>query len=236
MSIARAILIGLAAILVPMALVGLGVRMLLTPQYLELEYRLPGFPIDEYGFSVGERTYWGTFGIKYLLNDAPPEYLGDLRFNDGAPVFTGREVEHMRDVKGVVKAVLRGWYGALLLLAALGLWAWRAGWSGAYRAGLRLGGELTLVMAGAGAVLGTLGALGSGELFWAFFSGFHGLFFSGDSWLFAYSDTLIRLYPLRFWQDSILYIGVLAALGALGFVLGLRRHRPGNPANSPSEQ
>lgn len=222
MSRAEAILAGLQAILVPVALVGLGVRLLLTPQYLELEYRVPGFPTDEYGFSVEERTYWGTFGINYLLNDATPAYLGDLRFNDGEPVFTRREVEHMRDVKGVVAAVLRAWYGALMLMAALGIWAWRAGWSRAYRAGLRRGGGLTLVIAGAAAVLGTLGASGSGGLFWAFFSGFHGLFFSGDSWLFAYSDTLIRLYPLRFWQDSMLYIGALATLGGLALVLGLR--------------
>jgi integral membrane protein (TIGR01906 family) len=210
------------AVLVPMALIGLGVRLLLTPLYLQLEYRLPGFPSDDYGFSTDERVYWGTHGISYLLNDAPLSYLGDLRFNTGKPLFTERELSHMHDVKLVVGQILRAWYVIIALMAGLWIWAWRAGWLPAYRRGLRLGGWLTLAIAGIAGLIGTLGASGSGDLFWQFFSAFHGLFFSGDSWLFAYSDTLIRLYPLRFWQDSVLYIGVLAALGAAALAFGLR--------------
>ena len=34
-----------------------------------------------------------------------------------------------------------------------------------------------------------------------FFVRFHEIFFSGDSWQFANSDTLIRIYPEQFWVD-----------------------------------
>src|SRR5512138_804846 len=115
----------LAAILVPFALIMLGVRLLLTPMYLQLEYGLPGFPPDEYGFTTEERLRWGTYGINYLLIDAQPSYLGSLRFESGEPVFTEREVGHMRDVKLVVGDLLRWWYLALGALAFLGIWAWR---------------------------------------------------------------------------------------------------------------
>ena len=34
-----------------------------------------------------------------------------------------------------------------------------------------------------------------------FFTRFHELFFEGDSWRFSTTDTLIRIYPERFWED-----------------------------------
>ncbi len=222
MNWARLILKWLVALLVPFALVMLGVRLMLTPGYLRFEYGTPGFPPDTYGFTQAEQLHWGTFGISYLLNDAPPAFLSDLRFENGQPVFAEREVSHMHDVKVVVRALLEAWYAVLALITAMGLVSWRIGWISTFGAGARLGGVLTLVLAGIAALLGTVGASGSGELFWDFFSGFHGLFFSGDSWLFAYSDTLIRLYPLHFWQDAVLYIGLLAAMGAALLVIGLR--------------
>jgi integral membrane protein (TIGR01906 family) len=200
----------------------LGVRILLAPLFLQIEYQLPGFPPDTYGFTTAERLHWGTYGMAYLLNDSPPSYLGELTFESGEPVFLEREVNHMQDVKVVVAGLLRAWYAILAVIALLGLWAWKAGWLSPFRAGMRLGGVLTLAVAGIAALLGTLGASGSGTLFWEFFSGFHGVFFSGTSWLFEYSDTLIRLYPLRFWQDAVLYVGVLAALVATLLAVGLR--------------
>ena len=34
-----------------------------------------------------------------------------------------------------------------------------------------------------------------------FFTRFHEMFFEGDSWRFSSTDTLIRIYPERFWED-----------------------------------
>jgi integral membrane protein (TIGR01906 family) len=34
-----------------------------------------------------------------------------------------------------------------------------------------------------------------------FFTTFHRLFFEGETWIFPYTDTLIRLFPIRFWMD-----------------------------------
>jgi integral membrane protein (TIGR01906 family) len=51
-----------------------------------------------------------------------------------------------------------------------------------------------------------------------FFTRFHQVFFSGDSWLFYYSDSLIQFYPLPFWMDATLILGALSLLE--GLVLG----------------
>lgn len=52
-----------------------------------------------------------------------------------------------------------------------------------------------------------------------FFVSFHNVFFQAGTWQFLYSDTLIRLFPERFWQDAFLLVGVVAI--GLGIVLGL---------------
>ncbi|MGQ9459511.1 MAG: lipoprotein intramolecular transacylase Lit, partial [Anaerolineae bacterium] len=51
---------------------------------------------------------------------------------------------------------------------------------------------------------------------------FHRVFFEGDSWLFAYSDTLIRLFPIRFWRDAFVLAGGLALVAALALAWGAR--------------
>lgn len=221
----------LVALLIPLALIGLGVRALLTPAFLQFEYRLPGFPPDDYGFNTAERLHWGTFGIDYLLNGADISYLGDLKFANGAAVFNPRELSHMHDVKGVTRAALQTWYAILALLLGLAIWAWRGRWLDAFRRGLMLGGWGTLGLAVAGGGIATLGAAGSGDLFWQFFTDFHSLFFTGDTWLFAYSDTLIRLYPIKFWEDAILYIGIIAALTGAALAFGLNWRRTNTAAS-----
>jgi integral membrane protein (TIGR01906 family) len=220
------ILSWLITILTPFILIGLGVRLLLTPLFPNIEYRTPWFPKDEYGFTAADRLHWGPMGIEYLLNNADISFLGDLKFPDGSPLFNERELSHMHDVKGVTQEFLRLWDFALFIAALLAVWAYRQDWLPVFRQGWRRGGWLTLVLAFTIGIIATVGASGNGDMFWAFFEDFHGLFFKGDTWLFPYSDTLIRLYPLQFWQDAILYIGIIAALGALALAFGLKPQYP----------
>jgi len=212
----------LITLLIPFILIGLGIRVLLTPLFPNIEYRLPYFPPDIYGFSTQDRLHWGMDGINYLLNNADISYLGDLKFSDGTPLFTEPELSHMHDVKVVVQNFLKIWYIVIVVLILFGIWAWRGKWLAAYSQGLRRGSWLTLLLALTIGIVATIGASGNGDLFWSFFANFHHLFFQGNSWLFPDSDTLIRLYPLQFWQDAVLYIGIIAALGGLIFAFGVR--------------
>ena len=209
------ILSWLVTLLLPVALTFLGLRLLLTHAFPEIEYRTPGFPADDYGFTLQDRLQWSRTSIDYLLNNADISFLGNLTFPDGSALFNERELSHMHDVKTVVQPVLWIGYGVWFFVLGLGVWARWGGWWPEYVRGVRRGGWLTV---GLVAILGIL----AGISFWQFFTVFHELFFKGDSWQFLYSDTLIRLFPIRFWQDAFLFAGALDVLGGLVLGLGLR--------------
>jgi integral membrane protein (TIGR01906 family) len=209
------ILAWLITIFVPFALTFVGLRLLLTPAFPQVEYRTPGFPPDDYGFTLQDRLHWSTISIEYLVNNADISFLGNLTFPDGSSLYNERELSHMHDVKQVVKPVLWIGYTVWILLVALGLWARFGGWWQEYLRGLKRGGWFTL-----GLVL--LLGIFAGTSFWQFFTVFHELFFSGNSWLFLYSDTLIRLFPLPFWEDAFLFAGGLDVIGGLVLALALR--------------
>jgi integral membrane protein (TIGR01906 family) len=193
----------IVSLLVPIVLVLTAVRFLLTPVFLQLEYRSPNFPADPYGFSLDERLYWSQIALEYLLNSEDISFLANLRFADGSPVYNERELEHMVDVKNVVQDVLVVWYVSLGGLIGLGLWAWRGEWGQDYRRGLARGGLLTMVVIGTIILLVLLA-------FGFFFVLFHEIFFPPGTWVFPTSDTLIRLFPERFWRDAFLVVGGLA--------------------------
>jgi len=201
--------------LVPVALIFLGLRILLSNAFLNLEYRVPGFPVDNYGFTQAERLKWSKLAVQYLVNDSNEDFLGELTFLDGTPLYNDRELSHMLDVKKVVKPILSIGYTSWVLLIGLGIITIRFNWRSEYRRGFRLGG---MIMLGLLCIIGLFAIVS----FWNFFTFFHSIFFEGDSWLFLYSDTLIRLFPMRFWQDAFLLAGIIILGSSLALVLGLK--------------
>lgn len=216
------ILSWLVALLVPIALIGLGLRVLLSPLFLQIEYNMPYFPSDEFGFTKEDRLKWAPYALDYLTNNENISFLGDLKFDDGNPLYNERELSHMDDVKLVTQGALRVWYISLAILLLLGVWAWFGGWWTEYRFGLMRGGWLMVGMAVTIGLIVMIGIAMNPDVFWSFFAWFHSLFFEGDSWLFLYSDTLIRLFPIRFWQDAFLWAAVIALGGGIALALGLK--------------
>jgi integral membrane protein (TIGR01906 family) len=213
----------LVSLLIPLALIGTALRILLSPIFINIEYRMPYFPVDTYGFTQQERLHWAPFALDYLVNSADISYLGDLKFENGSPLYNERELSHMADVKNVVSGALRAWYVSLAILTLLAILAWRGKWIPDYINGLRRGG---LWMIGLAIALGLIAGIGiaiNPNVFEQFFILFHSIFFKGDSWLFEFSDTLIRLFPIRFWEDAFLWVAVLALGGGAGLAFGLKR-------------
>jgi len=204
----RTIIAWLVTLLIPIALILTGIRMLLTSVFIQVEYHMPNFPKDTYGMTQEERLKWAPVALDYLLNDEGISFLGDLTFEDGSPMFNERELQHMVDVKALTSKVLNVWYVVLGLLFVVGIWSWRGDWIRDFRNAIARGGILTM------AVLGSL-ILFLMINFRQLFTAFHRIFFEGDSWLFLFSDTLIRLFPMRFWQDIFIFVGAFSFLGGL---------------------
>ena len=213
----------LVVLSIPILLVGTGLRLILLPAYLQVEYRMPGFPADTYGFSTADRLRWATLAWRYLVDPTDKSSLAELTLGDGSPLFNEREVSHMADVKAVIEIAFSAWIAALAVLAAASVFFWRAGNVRELRQGLRHGGWLTIGLAGFIGIIVALGVVADPDIFWEFFTVFHGLFFEGDSWLFAYSDTLIRLFPIRFWQDTFLAAALIILAGGFALALGVRQ-------------
>jgi integral membrane protein (TIGR01906 family) len=127
-------------------------------------------------------------------------------------IFNPREVQHMGDVKRLVRgvyAVLAG-SGAYLLAAAAAGCLWRRRRFVTMLAGLCLGGGgLTL-----GLVLGV--GLVAVAGFDTLFLTFHQLSFSNDFWLLdPRTDYLVMMFPQGFWFDTTVLVATVTGAGAL---------------------
>lgn len=201
--------------LIPIILVLGSVRVLTTDAYLAFEYSKESFPSDLYGFTPQQRFILASTNIHYVRAHLPDNELSKQNLN-GTAIFTLREVAHMADVQTVFQFTLRVWQFAFVLFVPLALVLWKKGEQTMVTAALRQGGLLTSVII---LMIGLLAAFA-----WqAWFEIFHRLFFESGSWLFSYTDTLIRLFPIEFWFDSVLTISILSFVGgALLALLGWR--------------
>jgi integral membrane protein (TIGR01906 family) len=204
---------GLLVLIVPVLLVTANLRIVTGHWFVRWEYGKTGFPPDPFGLSTAERTSLAETCVDYLATNADISLLADLRLPGGDPAFNTRELQHMADVQAVFHALtLTGIVAALLFLGST-LLLLRGHTRRRVPAALLSGGLLTLgLLVGVGATM---------VLSWnEFFTAFHRIFFEGESWIFPYSDTLIRLFPTRLWMDvGAVIVGLLAIeAGALSVV------------------
>lgn len=134
---------------------------------------------------------------------------------DGRAGFDEATVSHLLDVRRVLTAA-----GIATGVLAFALACWLA-YEVARRRTERIADALS---AGAmcSVALVVLCALAATLDFEAFFSAFHGLFFSAGTWTFPYDSLLIQTFPEPFWVSAGATWGVLVLTGA--GLLGLGGH------------
>lgn len=201
----------------PVLLLAANIRVVTGHWFARWEYGKADFPPDPFGSSTTERVQLAEIAMDYLATQADISLLANLRLSDGAPAFNARELRHMVDVQAVYGYLMRAgviaaliWLGGMVALLAADDTRQRA------PAVLLNGSRFTL---GLLAVVGAFMALSWGE----FFTTFHRIFFEGDTWTFPYSDTLIRLFPMRFWIDvaaTVVTLLIVEAIiiGAVGWL------------------
>jgi len=134
-------------------------------------------------------------------------------------MYQAQALAHLVDVKRITQSTFG--LAFLLGLTAVGiacLACRSADCRGAMRIGLTYGSLLTLAAVTAIAILALTA--------WDFsFDRFHELFFASGTWRFAFSDTLIRLFPERFWFDAAMTVGTLNAVAAIILLILMWRWR-----------
>jgi len=212
-------------VLLPLVLTLTNVRLLLTHLYPQIEYTVIGVPADPYGLTTEDRIKWANLSMDYLMGSQGIDFVRAFRFPTGvvAPpesciyyldgdcnrFYNDRELQHMLDVKVVLQKVLTVWavagiasllaFGALLYFHEIS----------ALRSALLGGAGVTLV------ILVAIVTYLSVD-FNDFFVQFHGVVFAAGTWTFLFTDSFIRLFPEKFWEDAFTIIGGGAVVEALG--------------------
>ncbi|MBC7236314.1 MAG: TIGR01906 family membrane protein [Chloroflexi bacterium] len=189
---------------VPILLVVSPLYLFISPAYVRFQYRREGFPPSS-RFTPQERQRLSDVLVNYLRGRATYEEMAGARTDTGEVALRAKEVQHMVDVKRVTDTFFVAHVVAVAMLFIGGGILWRssslAGLAFALRWGVWVtGGLIALVL------------LSSIADFSSFFTRFHQLFFSAGSWLFYEEDTLIQLYPLVFWGDTVLLLGITILL------------------------
>ncbi len=152
--------------------------------------------------------------LDYFRSGEEPINLTVTKEGQTFQLFNEREVEHLRDVKGLFRLnfrVLLGAFFYVLIYFGLASILWRD----------RRRSALALLY-GSGLTLALLAALGL--MIWInfdwFFYQFHLLSFANDLWMLdPATDYLIMLFPQGFWYDASLFCALGTALLAL--IVGL---------------
>jgi integral membrane protein (TIGR01906 family) len=209
------------------------IRAVIAWDYPAFEYQR--IPPDIYGFSPEQRLELARGTLNYMQQTEPAEsviyMLEELRLpGTDQSLYNDREIQHMIDVKRLADAIRIGaiiagmivfvGLGVLIIPKTSRLFGWR-----------------TLMLAG----MATMAALAiiavSILIAWPiFFVQFHELLFPPDTWTFAYTDSLIRLFPEQFWFDVgvIISVGTLV-LGALAWLIGYVMYRRGTKKSAELE-
>ena len=208
---------------------GMGtIRAIISWDYPSFEYRR--IPPDFFGFTPEQRLDLAHATLDYLQRPEPADevihLLTELRLpGSGISLYNEAEIGHMLDVKRLADGIKRvalisggivaGGLALLLIPGRTRHFGWRT---------LMFAGLATVIVLAAIALLILIA--------WPiFFVQFHELLFPPGTWTFAYSDSLIRLFPEQFWFDiGVLISGATLLAGILIAVIGYvmaRRSRPG---------
>ena len=160
---------------------------------------MPQIPADTYGFTKSDRFQWASQTIDYLTNDRQTQYLARQKFTNGSPVFNEGEITIVENIKETVQKTLAIWRLSLAISFILGLFAWAGNWLPKFCQGIKRGGWLSI---------GFAIIFGSAVII------FNNIVPNAS---IQSTDTLLRLFPIRFWQNFVLFL-VISMIG-IGFLL-----------------
>ena len=196
------------ALLFPLVAVGISTRIAFNEWIIDYIYAKRDFPKDRYGLSDEYRKELAKLGLRAVLSDEAFEEFKKAKLPNGRYAFRPKEVKHMHDVKEFLKKFFPAVYIATFLWI-LGILITR---SPDYLILSGFFGILTLTLLGIFVFANYNKA----------FELFHIIAFDPYSWRFKYTDTLLRIYPMKFWYEATKVVALMSFLiSFLTLLLGL---------------
>lgn len=234
MHVLRRIASGLFILFLPVLLVTSNIRYLAGDvRFYEHGFReydaveATGVPLYELDRSAGEI-------VDYFENDVSELRLVVSTADREEPLFSEKEIAHMKDVKSLMRFMFRlnelALAFVILYVGGVVLWAReRTLRNLAVESLMGIGVGLAFTL-----FIGVFALTG----FDSFWTKFHEIAFRNDLWqLDPDTDRLIQMFPEGFWQEATYILGgmtlaevVLVVMTALGYLVFARRPRPNPPA------
>jgi len=194
----------------PFWIVGLSARAVFSSWFIHYEYSKKDFPKDRYGMNKEIRKKFALLGLKAVTSKEGLKEFEKARFPSGIRAFKKKEVKHMKDVNRVLSVffpisylLFAFWIGCVFFLKK-------------ERQKLILySGLFSLILL---LFVGAVSLLSYEKAFEVF----HNVVFDKVSWRFKHTDTLLRIYPMKFWFDGTVVVFVISVIiSALIFLAGL---------------
>ncbi len=200
MGLFRVILI----LVTPLWIIGISTRIVFNPWFIDFEYSKEDFPKDRWGLDDGYRKFLAKLGLEAVLSKEGLEKFAKAKLPSGKKAFRKKEIDHMKDVNRFLKFFFPVSYTSFLVwLVGLFLLKKKSSY-------LIFSGIWTVVF-----------IVSSGFLVVSFydkaFAFFHDTVFGEFTWRFRDDDTLLRIYPMKFWFDGTVIVIVFS--GLLSFFL-----------------
>ncbi len=196
----------------PLWIVGFSARIAFSEWFIDFEYSKENFPRDRWGMSDEIRKELAKLGLYAVLSDRGMEKFRNAKLPNGNRAFREKEIRHMEDVKEFLKVFFPSsytafifWFGYFVLLKK-SRWKFLL-YSGIFTIGLIISvGLVTYIN------------------YEFAFAVFHDYIFGENTWRFKLKDTLLRIYPMKFWFDGTVFVISLSFLISVslifsGFVL-----------------
>ncbi|WP_457623296.1 TIGR01906 family membrane protein [Persephonella sp.] len=192
-------------------IIGVSTRIVFAEWFINYEYSKKDFPKDRWKMPDEVRIELAKIGLYAVLSDEGLERFKEAKLPNGNKAFKEKEIKHIEDVNNFLDIFfpltfisLAVWFFFYLILKDQ---RWKL---------LFYSGMFTVAFIVVGGIL----------IYFNYnfaFTVFHDFVFGEDTWRFRQKDTLLRIYPMKFWFDgtffvigfSLLFSSVLISTGLL---------------------
>ncbi|NPA54403.1 MAG: TIGR01906 family membrane protein [Aquificae bacterium] len=199
-------------ILAPLWIIGISTRIVFNEWFIDYEYSKKDFPKDRWNLDDEYRKHLAKLGLEAVLSEEGLKEFSEAKLPNGVKAFREKEIKHMKDVNKFLKFFFPLTYLAFFIWF-LGFFLWK---DSSY---LIYSGVFTIFLI---VFIGSLIIIFYEEAF-AFF---HDTVFGRNTWRFRQTDTLLRIYPMKFWFDGTVFVIGLSLFISLGLIgIGILRRK-----------